>query len=289
MRRKKPLDWATLGPIAVLLGLLLLIVNQLNQPKTRYAPLGAYFSDAAASVPQSQVTPLPPTTLQAIEQSNTAGSSNQIDLVLETELYQDQSNELAGELQSALDYVQERTNIRLSERVTVVISQDAQCGFHGVTYSDVRVIYIYSCAGVARSRVVNIAAHEFVHQLQQDRYGAAHLSADLALSEGFATWGAGRYWLGSASDFSSFARDYRANGQALPLSTHYASVGIDGMNVLYYQWASFVDYLINSYGREAFDQLYISGGERQPGAANYAAIYNRSFGLLEAEWQQTLD
>ena len=171
----------------------------------------------------------------------------------------------------------------LAGRVRVVISQDEACGFHGVTYSDIRVIYIYSCAGIARQRVVNIAAHEFVHQLEQDRYGPPHLAADLILSEGFATWGAGRYWLGGKQDFAAFAREYRDSGAALPLDTHYASVGLGGMNVLYYQWASFVDYLIATYGRERFDALYVSGGG-DPGGAAYSAVTGRSFAELEAEW-----
>lgn len=276
--------WGTLGPVVLMLALLVLFLSKTGDPERSYAPLGAYFDYAQASVPINAVTPLPAAQLQVIQQSGTDRTTAQIDLVLEAELYRDQLALLGDELQTALDYAQARTAIRLLDRVNVIISQDSACGFHGVTYSDVRVIYIYSCAGIPRQRVVNIAAHEFVHQLEQDRYGPPHLSADLVLSEGFATWGAGNYWLGGNPDFASFARQYRDSGAALPLGTHYNSVGAGGMNVLYYEWAAFVEYLLTTYGRERFDTVYRSGGGQQPGAAQYEAVYSRSFGLLETEW-----
>ncbi|HEY1015934.1 MAG TPA: hypothetical protein VGE07_24715 [Herpetosiphonaceae bacterium] len=281
--------WATIGPALLFLGLIALFVNSSGDPKTHYAPLSAYFEDSQASVPVSQVTPLPPAVAVRITTSDADGASDQIDLVLEADLYRDEQEALLADLQGALGYVQQRTGIGLAGRVRVVLSQDEACGFHGVTYSDIRVIYIYSCAGIARQRVVNIAAHEFVHQLEQDRYGPPHLAADLILSEGFATWGAGRYWLGGKQDFAAFAREYRDSGAALPLGTHYASVGLGGMNVLYYQWASFVDYLLATYGRERFDQLYVSGGGQQPGQAQYAATYGQSFAQLEEGWRRWRD
>jgi hypothetical protein len=280
--------WGTIGPALLIVGLLFLFLSKATAPQTQYAPLGAYFEYAEASVPVNQVTPLPAAQFQAIQRSNADRSTLQIDLVLEAEIYRDELGPLGDELQAALDYVQERTAIRLTERVKLIISQDAGCGFHGLTYSDVRVIYIYSCPGVPRQRVVNIAAHEFVHQLEQDRYGPPHLSADLILSEGFATWGAGKYWLGGNPDFAAFARQYRDAGSAIPLATHYASVGAGGMNVLYYEWAAFVDFLLAAYGRERFDALYVTGGGQQPGAAQYAATYSRPFSQLETEWQAWL-
>lgn len=281
--------WATVGPALLFLGLIALFINNSGDPKARYAPLSAYFDDSRASVPVSQVTPLPPALAVQITTSDADRASDQIDLVLEADLYRAEQDALLSELQTALGYVQQRTGIGLAARVRVVISQDGACGFHGVTYSDIRVIYIYSCAGIARERVVNIAAHEFVHQLQQDRYGPPHLSADLILSEGFATWGAGRYWLGGKRDFASFAREYRDSGAELPLATHYSAVGLGGMNVLYYQWASFVDYLLATHGRERFDQLYVSGGGQQPGQAQYAAAYGQSFADIEAAWRRWRD
>ena len=73
-----------------------------------------------------------------------------------------------------------------------------------------------------------------MHQLQQDRYGSQHLSADLILSEGMATWGAGVYWLGEHPDFRRYVRAQRTNGISYPLATHYAGRGVAVMNALYY-------------------------------------------------------
>lgn len=276
------------GPAVLLIGLFLLLWSKAATPQPKYAPLSAYFDYGQASVPVSQVTPLPATTLEVIQRSDADRATSQLDLVLEAELYRDELAALGDELQAALDYVEERTGIEAQGRIKLIISQDSGCGFHGVTYSDVRVIYVFSCAGIPRQRVVNIAAHEFVHQLGQDRYGPAHLSADLALSEGFATWGAGKYWLGGNPDFATFAREYRNSGTAIALGTHYSAVGLNGMNILYYQWAAFVDYLIATYGRERFDALYASGGG-SPGGADYAAIVGQPFAALESEWIAALE
>lgn len=284
-----PSRWGNLAPLLVFGLLLVLMVQVLVRPRSAgYAPLSAYFN-AGASVPQVEVTPLTADQVAVIQRSDADWATAQIDLVLESEVYRAELPALASELQTALDYVQERTGIALAQRLRLVLGDDGSCGFHGVTYSDVRVVRVYSCAGVPRSRIVNLAAHEFVHQLEQDRYGAPHLSADLILSEGFATWGAGRYWLGGNPDFASFARQYRADGSALPLATHYAGLGVGAMNVLYYQWAAFVDYLLATYGRERFDALYVSGGAQQPGAASYASVYDQDLPALEAAWQRWLD
>ena len=60
------------------------------------------------------------------------------------------------------------------------------------------------------------------------------------------------------------------------------------MNGLYYEWASFVDYLIGTYGREKFDALYVSG-HSAPGSADYTGVYGKRLDVLEQEWQAWLD
>jgi uncharacterized protein (DUF3820 family) len=68
-----------------------------------------------------------------------------------------------------------------------------------------------------------------------------------------------------------------------PLATHYQGRSLHDMNQLYYQWASFVEFLIKTHGRDKFDTLYISGG-KEPGAANYFGIYGKHLDELEHEW-----
>jgi hypothetical protein len=208
----------------------------------------------------------------------------QIDLSVDDGLYGDDRKPLADELQRALNYVTARFGTGPASRFRAAVVRDESCSLHGIAYTDLRSVQVFSCSDIARSRAVAILAHEFVHQLEQDRYGPAHLNADLMLSEGMATWGAGTYWLGGYTDFRSYVRDQRRAGVFYPLATDYSGLGVAAMNALYYQWASFVDFLIASYGREKFDRLYLTG-HGAPGSADYAGIYGKRLDVLEGEWQ----
>jgi hypothetical protein len=203
-------------------------------------------------------------------------------------LYPSERGELSAELERTLAYVSARFGAALSSPVTVALIADSGCALSGIAYTDVRVVQVHTCQDIARPRAVAILAHEFVHQLQQDRYGERHLSADLILSEGMATWGAGEYWLAGQPDFRSYVRAQRAAGTLYPLATHYRGLGIDAMNALYYQWASFVEYLDLTYGREKLDQLYVTGAG-DPGSADYAGVYGKGLDALEREWLAWLD
>ena len=210
------------------------------------------------------------------------------DLSVGEGLYADQRELLAADLQRALGYVTARFGSGPTSRFTAAVLRDDSCGLHGIAYTDVRIVQVYTCPDIARGRAVAILAHEFAHQLAQDRYGQAHLSADLILSEGLATWAAGEYWLSGQPDFRTFVREQREGGLLYPLAIHYQGLGVAAMNALYYQWASFVDFLISTYGREQFDQLYVSG-HGAPGSADYAGVYGKGLDVLEHEWQAWLD
>jgi hypothetical protein len=218
----------------------------------------------------------------------TANADSQLDLRVDDGLYVEQRQQLSGESQQALQYVIQRTNLSPNSVIIAVLKQDPGCGIHGLADTSNRVVYAYSCESIARNRPVNILAHEFVHQLAHDRYGNAHLNSDLILLEGLATWGAGQYWLGGLPDFRSYVRKQREAGIRIALATHYSGLGIAGMNALYYQWGSFVEFLLERYSREQFDRLYVSGNST-PGSADYAAIYGRDLPTLEREWEAWVD
>lgn len=233
--------------------------------------------------PAQQPNPSPPAAIDGVAQP-----VGQIDIAVDDGLYPDQRQPLADDLQRALAYVVQRFGSGPSARFKASVVRDDSCALHGVAYTDVRDVQVYACTDIARARAVAILAHEFVHQLEQDRYGPPHLSADLILSEGMATWGAGDYWLGGQPDFRSFVREQRKGGLFFPLATDYNGRGVAAMNALYYEWASFVDYLIGTYGRAKFDQLYVSG-RSAPGSADYAGVYGKPLDALEREWQAWLD
>jgi hypothetical protein len=203
-------------------------------------------------------------------------------------LYPAERGELEAELQRALAYASQRFVGSLAAPVTAAVRGGAGCALSGIAYTDIRVVEVYSCNEIARPRAVAILAHEFVHQLQHDRYGPRHLQADLILSEGLATYGAGEYWLAGHADFRSYVRDTIPPAARYPLATHYSSLGIGAMNTLYYQWASFVEFLLQNYSRQQFDALYVSGAGA-PGSADYAGVYGKPLGDLEQEWQEWLN
>jgi hypothetical protein len=128
----------------------------------------------------------------------------QFDLRVEEGLYPNERQALAAELQSALGYVADRIGHRPSSRFTAVLVREENCRLHGLAYTDdLRTVQIFSCNDIPRARAVALMSHEFVHQIQQDYYGPAHLSSDIILSEGMATFAAGKYWLDGKPDFRS--------------------------------------------------------------------------------------
>lgn len=209
-------------------------------------------------------------------------------LIVDDGLYANEQDALGNDLKQALDYVTKRFGTPPASHFNAIVAREDSCNLHGVAHTEERTVQVSTCNDIGRARAVAIMAHEFAHQLAQDRYGPAHLSADLILAEGVATWGAGEYWLGGQPDFRTFVRGQRASGIFYPLATDYTGKGIGAMNALYYQWASFVDFLITTYGREKFDHVYVAG-MGTPGSADYRGVYDKDLTVLEQEWQAWLD
>jgi hypothetical protein len=196
---------------------------------------------------------------------------------------------LAVPIEETISYVHERTGWTLAGPVNVVFDRrPGACGLDAAAFTNARTLFMYACAEVPAQRAVNVLAHEVVHQLAHDRFDAAHMQADIILSEGVATWGAGRYWLGDHADFRAFVRaNYRAH--LLPLRTDSRGASIATMNQLYYQWASFVEWIRATQGADAFDRLYAGGTGRQPGSAPYADVLGMTLADAERAWQAWLD
>jgi hypothetical protein len=270
-------------PIGV--ALVSLLVLMILWPSASAPPL---VSRWRAAPPMTQPEPQAPAGAQPASISGAAVATDLFDMQLSDGLYADQRQQLRGDLEAALAYDIARFGSGPSGRITAAMVDDGSCGLHGIAYTDVRNVQVFTCGTIGRERAVAIMAHEFVHQLAQDRYGPAHLHADMILLEGVATWGAGKYWLGGQPDFRSYVREQRRAGNSLPLATNYTGLGVGAMNTLYYQWASFVEFLINTYGREKFDQLYVTGASN-PGSSDYAGVYGKSLAALEQEWIAWID
>jgi len=268
-----------------------------NQPSLLQASVAQALGNSAPTITSAAAFAITVPTLASVDPAPSSATptltqpSRLLDsftLIVDDGLYTGQQDALADDLKQALDYVTKRFGSPPSSHFNAVVAREDSCNLHGVAHTEERTVQVSTCNDIARSRAVAIMAHEFVHQLAQDRYGPAHLSADLILAEGVATWGAGEYWLGGQPDFRAFVRGQRDSGVFYPLATDYTGKGIGAMNALYYQWASFVDFLITTYGRAKFDQLYVSG-QGAPGSADYQGVYDKPLNVLEQEWQAWLD
>lgn len=286
---------SALGPLLLAILFLWLIIGHAHHDEPRIAPPWAVNPSQPSSwsvdlpslpslpdLPESPLRPLQPTPERFIERTNLriAGIEGLYSL--------EEQDSLATELEWALSYVTSRFSFQPAQSIMVMVYSSEDCVLHGAAFTERRHVQIYTCADIPRYRVVNILAHEFVHQLAHDHYGPRHLQADMILLEGLATWGAGGYWLGGQPDFRAFMRANLPPEARLPLATSYVGRPIDDMNLLYYEWASFVEFLLQTYGQEKFDALYVSGAQ-SPGSANYAGVYGKDLPTLEQEWQAWVD
>jgi hypothetical protein len=305
MRARLPhIPSAALGPIAVISLLVLLIVSHCNQPQQRIALPAAVQEPGAPHFPVPDVgdLTLPWPELSAAALSELEGIHlPQLGLPLgefvqRTDLQINGAGFIYGphgqralesEAAIALAYVSDRFGHGPAHSLRVSLQREPTCNLHGAAYTEQRHVQLFTCPDIGRERVVSILAHELVHQLAHDHYGAAHLNADMILLEGLATWGAGTYWLGDQGSFRAYARRYGHNDTLLPLQTSYVGRSVGEMNQLYYQWASFVEFLLETYGRERFDALYTSGAQA-PGSADYVGVYGKDLPTLEREWLEWL-
>jgi hypothetical protein len=195
---------------------------------------------APAPMPASTVVPTSPATAPV------PPSADAFTLEISPELYPDQTDQLRDASAQAFAEVVARVNKGQPPAVTAEILLDYSCALRGVAHPDFKAVQVYSCDSIDPSRAITILAHEFVHQIAYDYYGAAvEERADGILAEGLATWGAGHYWLGGYDSFRSFVRDQRRAGVTYPLAMSHVGQDFAVMDALYYQWASLSSFSSN--------------------------------------------
>jgi hypothetical protein len=198
---------------------------------------------------------------------------------------------LVDEIEVALEEAEGKLGTELADRTSLAFYQPAMrpiAGVRALAYSDQRRIELFYSPEEPSWRAIAIATHELGHQLEADRYGdGVQKRADTILHEGLATWLAGSRWLEMRG-----AASWRERGLQLLESGRLLSLLRDpsgpASNDAYDGWASFVDYLIHTYGWEAFDDLYRSSGGRTPGSADYDLVYGQSLDALAREWRAWL-
>lgn len=201
---------------------------------------------------------------------------------------------LAPQFEEALTRVAARMESPLTGRVAISFEppQRGPCAIRGITFSHERRIHLYYAPDTPPQTTLAIVAHELAHELQHDRYGwEAHRQSDIILLEGQATWASGEFALGADGRpvWANRAIQALAEDRLLPLNTNLeADCRTGTRNSAYTGWASFVDFLITTYGRERFDAVYQTGRGRDPGSSDYAGIYGKSITELDAEWRTWL-
>jgi hypothetical protein len=202
--------------------------------------------------------------------------------------------ELAPQFEEAIGRVGLRLGAQLGGRVAISFEppQIGPCALRGLTRSHERMIQLYYGPDTSRQIILPIVAHELAHELQHDYYGwDAHRRSDTILLEGQATWASSDYARG-ADDRPTWAGEAEralAEGRLLPLATDLErDCRRTTRNAAYTGWASFVDFLIVTYGRERFDALYRSGRGRAPGSADYVGVYGKHLDTLDQEWRAWL-
>ena len=198
---------------------------------------------------------------------------------------------LLPRIEQALDQAELQLGSGLTDRVSVALYQVARRpgrGVRALAFSAERRIELYYAPYEDPHGVVRVIVHEVAHQYEADRYGPqVQKQADVILHEGLATWLAGAEWLQPYGTTSWQERAWQLK-QAGRLRSLLDDPSGAAANDAYEGWAAFVDYLLTTYGWEAFDTLYRSSRGRVPGSANYQAVYGLSLDKLAAAWRASL-
>jgi hypothetical protein len=242
----------------------------------------------------------PPPTVQA-ETPGIVGDTilaNQLTINLQPGLYEGQGDSIGQQLKGVFEDVQANFDQKVAQvigatpqpipPIEVRMIREESCALAGSTYDEAYVVLVYTCNDINSAHAINILAHEFIHQIAYVNFGPRAGRSDLMLVEGLATYGAGHYWLNGYASFRDLVRDQRAGGIAYGLSESYLNRDASAMDAIYYQWASFVEFLLTdpNYGPR-FGQLYVTG-DNSVASADFQGVYGKSLQELELEWERWL-
>ncbi len=214
------------------------------------------------------------------------------------------------EAEEVYDYVSARlkTTTDIQTVVLFVPPDTFSCPTRGMTIppselNELPIVYIYANEYTSHAQVVAVLAHEIAHVLQSVGRERRWDSPHRPLNEGLATWAAGKYyftWQGTSS-FDASVRSYLDGAAYLPLYENYdlslAYSGedcIEKRDILYTEWAAFIDFLLTSYGPDQLKALLRSspleeaerGGQKvliyTP--ADFEGVYGSALNQLEAVW-----
>lgn len=208
----------------------------------------------------------------------------------------------ADDIQSTLERVAGRMEVNTPSLVAVNIEPpddkivDGNCPLRGYFASGTNEITVRAGAGTPISEFHGIAGHELGHLVSEARFGT--LFHDVIIVEGLATWLSSETW-NEWRDIQSLddaVRGFISQDTYVPLSQAY-EVAAPALSVedclaqrdtKYTEWASFVGYLIETYGIDSLETLWRAS--RDPNSspegfdASYQSVYGKPIDILEKEW-----
>lgn len=199
-----------------------------------------------------------------------------------------------------LEYVSQRVGASVPTPVKISFEppQQRSCPVRATANTISGQITMFVPKDIAPKELRALLAHEFGHVV--DTQVLRLRAATVGLLEGFATWSAGKYWYEwkGARSFAGLARKYLKNGTYIALEKFphlkiaYPPVGgsscVKNRDILYTEWASFVNFLIRQYGMQRLVQLMATPpikeeGEPSP-SPDYQGVYGHTLQQLVKTW-----
>lgn len=187
----------------------------------------------------------------------------------------------------AVKHVEATLSVTMPERFEVLVAgtlyERPNAHLRGLSISNVKQVYVLHDGTGTEADNAYFFAHELTHMIAYNTIGSPVEA--VMLSEGLATWAA--YPLLEAGGYTPLAALCPAISAAGMLPSM-AAIETDPDAFKghirhpfnYFGAACFTDYLIDTYGLDAFEELYQTSA--------YTLVYGKSLNTLEAEWRAVL-
>jgi hypothetical protein len=206
------------------------------------------------------------------------------------------------EIRSDLD-----TDLDRGVNVLLTAADQGSCPFRAMThfFDDDGTIVLYHDPDWNDKTLEGVLAHEIGHVLHSQVLGRrSELFGDHGLREGIATWAAGKHWLAMLG-FNTLAdavSHYRNSGTYLGLADNYqfevtrspdgsAKECLDQRDILYTEWAAFVDFLIDRHGLARvlevsgwYAPIVPHGNTIRQTPLDYRRAFGKTLAELERDW-----
>lgn len=176
------------------------------------------------------------------------------------------------------------------------------CPVRGLaSYDENPVILVYADQNSTQTYLLSVLAHETGHAISYEF--PEGIPGASALAEGIASYTAGKYWAAwfDVPSIDDLVRKYIKEGQYEPISQNYDMHGlypwqngtgpecIARRDKVYSEWASFLGYLIDTYGWDKAHQLFdvkteVKDGKEITYPPDYQGIYGKALNQLEQDW-----